>query len=222
MKWILLLIAFALFIPLSGPLDLAITSWAYAHGNDPVHHFFTSPWITFVYQYGPLPANILGGAALVFLVLSYLFSKFRRFREPCLVLFLTWSIGAGLLINTVLKDHWGRPRPKQVEEFGGTLAFRPFWKPNFLEKNEPAKSFPSGHAAMGFYFISLAIVFQRQRNKTLTILSFLLALSLGILLSTVRILQGGHFFSDTLFSLFIIWGVARLFDHLVYKGEPLP
>jgi len=28
-------------------------------------------------------------------------------------------IGPGLLVNTVFKEHWGRARPSQVEEFGG-------------------------------------------------------------------------------------------------------
>ena len=43
------------------------------------------------------------GRAAVFLVLSLL-------------------LGPGLLVNVILKDNWGRPRPGSVVEFGGTQS----------------------------------------------------------------------------------------------------
>jgi lipid A 4'-phosphatase len=35
------------------------------------------------------------------------------------------AVGPGIVANVVLKDHWGRARPKQVLEFGGAKAFTP-------------------------------------------------------------------------------------------------
>ena len=40
---------------------------------------------------------------------------------------LSFALGPGLLVNAVLKEHWGRPRPVAVTEFGGELAFVPWW-----------------------------------------------------------------------------------------------
>jgi lipid A 4'-phosphatase len=35
------------------------------------------------------------------------------------------AIGPGLVVNVVFKDHWGRARPRDVVEFGGTRTFTP-------------------------------------------------------------------------------------------------
>ena len=38
---------------------------------------------------------------------------------------LCWLVGPGLLVNTVLKDHVGRPRPVQPEQFRGHERYVP-------------------------------------------------------------------------------------------------
>ena len=40
-------------------------------------------------------------------------------------LLLALALGPGLVVNTMLKDHWGRARPSQIEAFGGTRQFTP-------------------------------------------------------------------------------------------------
>ena len=47
------------------------------------------------------------------------------------VLFLvtTLALGPGLVTNVILKDHWGRPRPIDVTQFGGNEHFVPWWDP---------------------------------------------------------------------------------------------
>jgi lipid A 4'-phosphatase len=49
--------------------------------------------------------------------------------RAALFLILTLVLGPGLLVNVALKDHWARPRPGMVTEFGGTMVFRPWWDP---------------------------------------------------------------------------------------------
>jgi len=44
-------------------------------------------------------------------------------------LVLTLALGPGILANVVLKDHWGRIRPIDVAEFGGSGRFTPWWDP---------------------------------------------------------------------------------------------
>src|SRR5215218_7082625 len=38
-------------------------------------------------------------------------------------LFLVVILGAGLIVNVGLKDHFGRARPRDIEEFGGAKQF---------------------------------------------------------------------------------------------------
>src|SRR5437773_5315084 len=45
------------------------------------------------------------------------------------LMIVTLALAPGLLANVILKDHWGRPRPIDVTEFGGTSRFVPWWDP---------------------------------------------------------------------------------------------
>ncbi|MCE2981992.1 MAG: phosphatase PAP2 family protein, partial [Parachlamydia sp.] len=111
---------------------------------------------------------------------------------------------------------WGRPRPRQVQAFGGTHPFIPFYQPSF-HALERFKSFPSGHSSMGFYFFSLVFLGRQQRNKKLVQCGWGMALGLGAALSLARIAQGGHFLSDTLFSGLIMWGTAWALAKMLLK-----
>jgi lipid A 4'-phosphatase len=46
-----------------------------------------------------------------------------------LLMLLTLALVPGVLANLVLKEHWGRPRPIDVAQFGGEEHFRPWWDP---------------------------------------------------------------------------------------------
>jgi lipid A 4'-phosphatase len=47
----------------------------------------------------------------------------RLDRNALIFLVAALAIGPGIVVNTVLKDHWGRARPYQIEEFGGARQF---------------------------------------------------------------------------------------------------
>lgn len=167
--------------------------------------FTSSPYILFFYRYGELFGWGLALLSLAILILSFLRPSYKRYQKPTLLLVLTFVIGCGLLINVFFKDHWGRPRPRQIKEFGGTEEYRPFYSPNWQWSKNPWTSFPSGHAAMGFYFITLAILGKRYQSPPLLIAGIFLTLFFGLSLSYARIAQGGHFFSDVVASLAIMW-----------------
>jgi lipid A 4'-phosphatase len=221
-KWILPALVLLCLTPFSPWIDLGIARYFYAHSNDPVEHFMTSPLLNFIFDAGPLAATLTAAGAALLLFGSYVSSHLRKWRNPCLVLVLTYAIGAGLIINGGLKEYWGRPRPKQIEEFGGTQAFRAYYEPNFFHQPQPSKSFTCGHCAMGFYFFALALVGRRLKNSKLETAGFILAFALGAILSLSRMMQGGHFFTDTLFSALVMWYTALAIDWLVYEGEPFP
>ena len=63
---------------------------------------------------------LLAAGALVTFTLSYWYpSRLLAWRRPALFLVLVAALGPGLLINVVFKDHYGRPRPREVQELGG-------------------------------------------------------------------------------------------------------
>lgn len=190
------------FTPWSAALDLKTTHAFYDSGI-----FVSHPFLDWLYAYGLYPAWILMGLAFLGFLVSF-FKSYYSWRTPCLYLLLTFAIGGGIVINGILKDHWGRPRPKQSIEFGGKQPFRAYYEPNLGKQPEPSKSFSSGHASSGFYFFALAILGAIYQSRLLYWIGFSLAWGLGILLSVARIAQGGHFLSDTLASALIMWLTA--------------
>ncbi len=107
-------------------------------------------------------------------------------------------LGPGLLVNTVLKDHWGRARPHQILEFGGTLRFSPAILP--ADQCTANCSFPSGHAALAFWFLALVPLAPppwRVRARAAGI-------ALGCAIGAMRIVQGGHFLSDVIAAALLV------------------
>lgn len=213
LKWWLPLIAFILFTPFSPSWDLSVSQYFY----DPVSKQFSNDSFSqFLYVYGPYPGNTILVLAALTLILSYFFAPLKKWRASSLLLFLTMVLGSGFITNALLKDHWGRPRPKQVIEFGGAQEFRPYYSPNFFHQPEPSKSFPCGHCSTGFFFFVLVFLGNRLHKRWLSILGFSLAAILGILMGIGRIAQGGHFLSDVAMSALIMWYVALICDWMIY------
>jgi lipid A 4'-phosphatase len=111
-----------------------------------------------------------------------------------LFLAICLGMGPGVLANVVLKDHWGRARPKQVVEFGGAKTFTPPIIPTDQCANNC--SFVSGEAAaifMPFYALGLIVP---QWTTTLLVAGTVCGIAAGF----VRVAQGAHFLSDVIFA----------------------
>ena len=156
------------------------------------------PW-RFLWQYGTIPGFALSIFALLGYFICQAKKRYRHWRNYLLLIFLTSILGAGLLVNTVLKPYWGRPRPCQTIEFGGLLEYRPMHTPG-----EPGrgKSFAGGHSTMGFIFVTLFFFYRKSR--TVAFFGLVVGLVVGSMLSLARIVQGAHFLSDNVWSLGII------------------
>ena len=125
-------------------------------------------------------------------------SQARRIRNAAIFALLALLIGPGLIVNSVLKEHWGRPRPEQIAEFGGKASFVPaLWPSRQCGHN---CSFPSGHAAAGFFLITGAWIWPRRRRAWRIV-----GITAGSLIGLARIVQGGHFLSDVLGALIVVW-----------------
>jgi lipid A 4'-phosphatase len=111
-----------------------------------------------------------------------------------LFLAICLAMGPGIVANLILKDQWGRARPKQVAEFGGSKIFTP---PLIPAKQCPRNcSFVSGEAAAIFLPFYAAALVVPQWAAALAAAGTLLGLASG----AVRISQGGHFLSDVIFA----------------------
>jgi lipid A 4'-phosphatase len=136
------------------------------------------------------------GASLIGLVLTR--HRARRWlnldSKQWLFLAICLSMGPGILANVVLKDHWGRARPKQVVEFGGAKTFTPPLIPTDQCANNC--SFVSGEAAaifMPFYALGLIVP-----QWTAALLAA--GTACGFAAGLVRVAQGAHFLSDVIFA----------------------
>lgn len=163
------------------------------------------PFFRFVYRYGVLSGVFLAAGALVVLTSSYWYpGRLFRARRPALFLVLVAAIGPGLLVNVVFKDHYGRPRPREVVELGGEERFLPVW----VKGNDAqAKSFPCGHCSMGFYLSTPYLVWRRRR-RPLALAALSSGLGVGLLLGVARMMAGGHFLSDVIWAGGMVWLVA--------------
>ncbi|MFI0434351.1 MAG: phosphatase PAP2 family protein [Parachlamydiaceae bacterium] len=202
-----------LYTPWSKELDLQASHFFFKNGSFTSHQL-----LDWIYIYGLIPAWALTILAFIGLALSFK-PSYRAWRKPALHLLLTFSVGAGLIVHALLKDHWGRPRPRQVTEFGGTLPFRAYYEPNIGNRLESLKSFASGHTSLGYYFFAVAILGKVYRSRLMSRLGFGLALTLGILLSFTRIAQGGHFLSDTLASALVMWLTAWAVGYCLFSPK---
>ncbi len=110
-------------------------------------------------------------------------------------LFLTacLAIAPGIVVNLILKSEWGRARPRQIADFGGTQDFTPALL--IADQCERNCSFVSGDAALGFSMLALALVLPAPRRPFI-----LAAIAFGVFISLVRMVQGAHFLSDVIFA----------------------
>jgi lipid A 4'-phosphatase len=158
------------------------------------------------------------GALMAALLALYGFNRLTRKNllgidgKAVLYVFLVLILGAGLIVNVLFKDQFGRARPREVQEFGGSSQFtRAFEISNQCDDN---CSFSSGETAGAFLALALARVLSRRRS------ALLIAVALGTAVSLGRIAAGAHFLSDVVVSFFVMLIVSDLLHHLMALREP--
>ncbi|MBW1776625.1 MAG: phosphatase PAP2 family protein [Deltaproteobacteria bacterium] len=189
-------------------LDLKVSGLFYDSGRG---FFLKDLWVcTFIYRAVEIFTVGLTIALVLFLFIVRIRRKplFSLNQKRVFYLVLVLAAGPGLSVNVVLKDHWGRARPYQVEAFGGKKAFTRAWV--LSDQCENNCAFVSGHASMGFYLFAFSFLWPRHRKKWTA-----LALASGCTVGLVRILQGSHFVSDVIFSGLVVYGVAYLLSRVM-------
>ncbi|MEW6529338.1 MAG: phosphatase PAP2 family protein [Thermodesulfobacteriota bacterium] len=205
-------LAFTVLLESSG-LDLSIPSFFFESG--PGHGGWPHGQTTLfrlLYDFGTLPTWLLAFAAcLIF------FATFRGwialdYRKPCLVVVLTFALGPGLIVNGLLKEFWGRPRPADLAVFGGLSQYHAVWPPAGPGKG---KSFSSGHVATAFALCSGVSFY--SLHPFLSGAALVVGLGYGLLMGLARIAQGGHFPTDVLWSGVIVISVLTWLHFLVLR-----
>ena len=126
-------------------------------------------------------------------------------------LFLVLILGAGLIVNAVFKDNFGRARPRDTEEFGGSKRFTPAFVVS--RECDTNCSFSSGEGAAAFFSLALAKALSRKRAILVA------SLGLGSLVSLSRVAAGAHFFSDTVVSFFVMLIVTDVLYYYMVLPE---
>ncbi|MWP40135.1 phosphatase PAP2 family protein [Rhodobacter sphaeroides] len=114
-----------------------------------------------------------------------------------------YLLGPGFMVDVMMKPLWGRARPAQIAEFGGSLQFSP---PNELVGVCVRNcSFVSGEVS-GATVTAVALVLMcfHLKHRIPSALSFLLLAAAWCLPPTValqRVAAGRHFLSDTVFAV---------------------
>lgn len=126
-------------------------------------------------------------------------------------LIATMALAPGLLVNVVLKDHWGRPRPIDVMQFGGNDHFVAWWDPRGDCPGNCA--FVSGDVAGAFWTIAPAALAPPQWRA----IAYCAAIALGTGMAAIRVMAGAHFPSDVIFAGVFTFLVIWIMYALIYR-----
>ncbi|ODA67115.1 PAP2 superfamily protein [Methyloligella halotolerans] len=120
------------------------------------------------------------------------------------------ALGPGLLVNGLLKEQWGRPRPSEIDVFGGDAVHQMVWAiSDWCDGN---CSFVSGEASSAAWLVAVALVAPQPIRLAATATTILYAGSLSV----SRIAFGGHFLSDVV----LAWLICGLTFAALYRLIP--
>jgi membrane-associated PAP2 superfamily phosphatase len=193
-------------------LDLRVARHFYAV-EDASHNTFAFriyPPVMMARNLGLWVGTVLVIPAVLALLVKLILPRRKLFIPGRAVVFLisTMILAPGLLVNVLLKDHWGRPRPIDVTQFGGEDQFVAWWDPRGRCPSNCA--FVSGDVSGAFWTVAPAALAPPQWRA----LAYGAALALGTGMAAIRVMAGAHFPSDVIFAgvftFLVIWAVYAL------------
>lgn len=133
---------------------------------------------------------------------------------------LLYILGPGVLANGILKAYWGRARPDQIVDFGGSAQFSPAW----VMTDQCARncSFVSGEgsgaAALVIGGLVVLNVWRSRLDARVMTLAQSVLVAAAITAASLRVILGRHFLSDTVFAALLVALVALLLWPIVQRG----
>ncbi len=210
---IALLIASSLLFILAPQIDKSVTRTLFQ-----IYHF-RMPYNSLIIVRNSLWPIIYLMSTILLITLMYGIMKhnLRAILAPLFIVFV-FSLGPGVIVNMILKDHSGRPRPYQTNLYGGNLTFQKSWE--FSHECNSNCSFVGGESSCAFALFSLLFLIKKRRRKILAgiIISMYFAT-----ISYIRLTMGGHYLSDIVIGAILIYlvilGCYQLF--LIYLPKKL-
>jgi len=206
---IIILLGFTLWAE-SFDLDRRFSAQFYSFDED-WHLAEFAPWSWF-YDYGAIPGIIMSIISFFLWGIYRTHIKLSVLRPYLLICAFTPIVSSLLIVNVLLKDHTGRPRPREIIHFNGNWEYKPVLKLGIPGKGH---SFPCGHCSIAFTLTSGIVFFRHSRKFAIS--SFTIGLAYGILMSIARIFQGGHFLSDAVWSLGVVFFTLLVFYYFIFK-----
>ncbi|MET0155277.1 MAG: phosphatase PAP2 family protein [Rickettsiales bacterium] len=123
----------------------------------------------------------------------------------CALALAIWIVGPGLIVNTVLKNEWGRARPHQTIFFGGEKKFSRAFVPS--GQCETNCSFPSGDPSAAAALATFGLIDRRRRYHW-----YVGSVAPALIFGAARIMLGKHFLSDVLTGMALVYGLCALGD----------
>jgi membrane-associated PAP2 superfamily phosphatase len=148
----------------------------------------------------------LGLAALAGALGSYRRPALRPWRGALWAVVFTCLVGQ--VLTTQLKHFTALPRPYALNMFGGDSVYpTQFWA---ISRKAAGGALPSGHATAGYALLTLYFLGWAMHKPMLRWGGLCAGIACGLLFSAVRIAQGAHFLSQTLWSAVLMWLLASL------------
>ncbi len=179
-------------------IDLAVSDLFYRPNGG--FHLRDAWWAVTLYESVPVVAIVVGGGGA--LLLAHNLVRRRQ----------TGPFSSRFLVNAGLKDHWGRARPRDVVEFGGEQRFTPALVPT--DQCRRNCSFVAGHPSVVYWLAALGFAAASRRRRGQV---FVAAAVLGLMAGFGRIVQGGHFLSDVVFSGIVVFAVIWVLAAWVFR-----
>ena len=197
-------------------LDLAVSRYFYGFVNSGNYFAFRIyPPLMHARDLGLWIPTLLIAPAVGALILKLTFPRQKMLISGRGIVFLiaTMLLAPGLLVNVVLKDHWGRPRPIDVKQFGGQYQYMRWWDPR---GGCPSNcSFVSGDVAGAAWTFAPAALAPPQWRA----LAYGAAFVFTAGMATLRVMAGGHFPSDTIFAGLFTFLTVWLTYALIYRWK---
>jgi len=199
-------------------IDIAVSAWFF----DPENEFYLekNDLFHFIRQMYQETMYLVLITVTVLLIRSYMIGARRQ--VPLNVwgyATASFLVGPILITNTLLKEHWGRARPENILEFGGTAMFSPPLL--FSDQCRTNCSFVSGEGS-GISGMMIVLAVLLWPNLKGWWRAFALAtVPLSVFAIALRVVTGRHFLSDTIFAILVsaivAWAFYAIFNMKAYR-----
>jgi membrane-associated PAP2 superfamily phosphatase len=170
-------------------------------------------WHTWLRDQTMFVVALFAAPPIIALVFKLIFPHRRMPMSARAAVFLTvtFALAPGVLANGILKDHWPRSRPVDVQEFKGGERFTPWWDPR--GDCTMNCSFVSGEAAGAYWLLAPASLAPPPWRP----LAYAAAVTFGTAVGVMRMAFGGHFFTDVVFAGVFTYLIIWIVHGLIYR-----